>query len=105
MDEDVRKLLERGVTALEKLSEDDVITVETKPAVCPHCEKMNPNVRVQESEASGLLGEFLIQAHCLNCNNVFYAFPEMWSTMKTVGEAESIVEERAAQHGYNGREN
>ena len=98
--------MERGVSALEKIAadmdEDTVLKVETGPPVCPNCEKMNPNVRVHEAEATGALAEFLIQAQCLSCNKVFYALPYQWQTTKTVNEAELLMREKLDMTGMNG---
>lgn len=98
MDEEERGLLERGVSALERLADDPVLQLETGPPVCPHCEKENPVVRVEERAAQGKLGSWLLQAHCLNCNFVFYALPTQWETTKSIEEARMLVTERAEVH-------
>lgn len=100
MEPEVLTLLERGVAALEKLNEDPVIQMETGPPVCPHCGRVNPAVRVEESEASGLLAEFVIQCHCLHCNAVFFGIPLQWSCAKTLDEVKSVISERAEVAGY-----
>jgi hypothetical protein len=92
--------LERGVTALEKLSEDPVIDVPVKPPVCPHCERMNPFVRVQESEANGPLFEFVIMCECLSCHNVFYAIAEGWNCIADISIVQQLISERAELAGY-----
>jgi hypothetical protein len=86
--------LERAASALELLAQDPVINVEVRPPVCPHCNTLNPVVRVEESAASGKLGEFVIQAHCVSCNNVFYSLPMQWDCVKTPDEARIVLEER-----------
>jgi hypothetical protein len=101
MDQSERELLERGVRAIERLAEDPVIQVETKPPICPHCETMNPNVRVQEHEADGRLAEFVIQAECLKCHKLFLAMPMQWEVVKTVEDARQLVNERNAQRGFD----
>ena len=95
------ELIELGVSALERLAEDPVIQMETGPPVCPHCETMNPEVRVQEGEASGPLAEFVIQAHCLRCNKVFYAVPIQWAVSTTVEEAGYLLQEKADLNGFD----
>lgn len=100
MDADVRKLLERGVVALEKLSEDPVIQMETGPPACPHCERVNPHVRVRESESNGLMAEIVERFECVHCRNVFYGIPLQWANVRSVEEAEIMVRERADAGGY-----
>jgi len=95
------ELIERGVRALERMAEDPVIQVETGPPVCPHCEKINPTVRVEETTATGALGEFIIQAHCTHCNHVFYAVPYQWAVSKTVSEAGQILKEKTEMTNVN----
>jgi len=106
MDTEQQRLLERGVNALEKLAADPVINIEVKPPVCPNCGKYNPHVRVQESEASGPLFEFVIMCQCLACNNVFYAVADTWNCLKTVDDVKLLIEERAGmvQYGDHSRE-
>jgi hypothetical protein len=101
MDRETRELLERGVAAIERLAEDPVIEVETKPPVCPHCEKINPNVRVQESEAEGKLAEFVIQAQCLNCHKPFFAIPMQWEVATSGEEVRQMISERIELRGFN----
>lgn len=100
-----QELLERGVSALERLAQDPVIEMETAPPLCPHCEKVNPVVRVQESEATGQMGEIVYQFHCVHCNQVFYAIPIQWDCVKTPNEAAGLLNERAEIRGFNSREN
>jgi hypothetical protein len=101
----MEELLERGVTALEKLADDEIeLKVETKPPVCPHCQQFNPEIRV-EINGTGSLVEFFIQAHCLSCNNVFYVLPYQWDTVKTVDEVRALTEEKVALGGYQSNGN
>lgn len=97
----MQELLERGVNALENLAKEPEIQVPAFPAVCPHCEHMNPVVHVNESEQSGKLAEFVIQARCLMCNQSFFALPMQWICVATVGEAEIAEKERALRSGYS----
>lgn len=97
----LEKLLERGVLAFERMADDPVIQMETKPPVCPHCEKMNPSVRVQESEAEGKLAEFVIQAQCLYCHKPFFAIPVQWEVASSVEEVRQMISERAELRGFN----
>lgn len=94
------KLGDRIASALEKLGEDPVIEAQVKPPVCPHCEQLNPHVRVQESEASGPLFEFVILCECLRCHNVFYAIADGWTCLINTREVASVIEERAELAGY-----
>lgn len=93
--EKLEGLLERGVSALEALAQDPVIEMQTGPPVCPHCETINPKVRVSEHEDSGRMGGFVIRMHCLHCNEVFYSIPMQWACVKTTDEAAQVMEERA----------
>jgi hypothetical protein len=103
VDRRYEELLERGVNALERLAEDPVIQIETGPPVCPFCDTMNPSVRVEESSSSGPLVEFVIQAHCLHCNQVFYAVPYQWVCTKTTEEAGEAIQEKVKLGGYEGQ--
>lgn len=86
--------LERIAAATERLAEDPVIHVESGPPVCPFCERMNPEIRVSESENRGPLGEYVLQAQCLSCNEIFYAIPQMWLTVRTTDEVRTELEDR-----------
>lgn len=101
MDHETRELLRRGVKALEALAEDPEIRVEVHPPVCPHCEQVNPVVKVKESEAEGQLAEFVIRAQCKNCGNEFYALPFQMDCVQTITEAQELVQERMEIGGYN----
>jgi hypothetical protein len=98
-------LAERAVLALEELAKDPVIQVETSPPICPHCEQMNPVVKVRESEAEGPLAQFIIRATCLQCGNDFLALPYQMDCVKTATEAAELLNERVQSSGFNGREN
>lgn len=98
---ELMQLLERGVVALENLSKEPEIQIPAFPAVCPHCETMNPPVQVNESEGTGKLAEFVLKTQCLMCSQVFYALPMQFICVKTVREAEIANKERAEHLGYN----
>lgn len=102
MDSELQELLVRGVEAIERLAQDPVIELETSPPVCPHCEQMNPLVRVAEKEAQGKLGGFVIQCHCLHCNNVFYAIPFQYGCVREIEDVRQLQAERAELSGLNG---
>jgi len=102
MDSEERELLRRGVTALEKLAEEPTIDIEVAPPLCPNCGITDPTVRVSEHEAQGKLAGFVIQCHCLNCNNVFYAIPSQFFCVKDVEEVRQFQLERAGTNGVNG---
>lgn len=93
-------LLARGVEALEKLSDDPVIDVPVKPPICPNCERMNPFVRVRESEATGPLFEFVILCECMSCNEIFYALAEGWNCLADIEQLKILISERAELAGY-----
>jgi bacterioferritin-associated ferredoxin len=96
--------LERAANALELLAQDPVIHVEVRPPECPHCQTRNPKVRVEESAATGKMGEFVIQAHCTHCNEIFYGLPLQWDCVRTTDEAREILAEREelSEFDFNG---
>lgn len=94
-DELLQEYLERGISALESLAQDPEIKVETFPPVCPHCEMMNPVIRVEEEISEGPMGEYVLLANCGNCKNNFYAIPFHWDAVKTLEEAMEVARERA----------
>jgi len=96
-------LLERIAVGVEKLGEDMVINVETKPPHCPTCQKVNPNVTVSDKEATGDLAGFVIQARCNHCHNVLYALPIQWECFQTVEEIAEAMKERDELSGLNQR--
>jgi bacterioferritin-associated ferredoxin len=101
MDRRLENLLERGVDALEKLAQDEFeFQVETKPPVCPHCDTINPTVRVSESTTQGRLAEFVIQAFCTNCNNIFYVIPLQSDCVKTQEDARNVISDKLRIGGY-----
>lgn len=102
MDRQLYELLQRGVEAIERLSEDPVIQVETMPPVCPHCDEMNPNVSVNDTAGQGPLAEIVIKATCLNCNKEFIAMPMQMEMATTISEATEIMAERMQQRGLDG---
>lgn len=97
----VFEVLVRIAEGVEKLSEDIVINAEFKPPVCPHCERMNPNVTVADKEATGDLASFVIQARCNHCQHVIYAMPTMWETFREVEELREAMSERDEASGIN----
>lgn len=108
MERRVEELIERGVAALEKLADDEIqIQVETKPPVCPHCETVNPNVRIEEATGQGPMIEHFTICHCLHCNKVFYAIPVQTECVKTPQDARAVIEEKMqiGGYGFNGKNN
>lgn len=101
MEPEMKELLTRGIEALENLAKEPEIQIPAFPAVCPHCEEMNPVVQVAESEAAGKLGEYVIKAKCMMCNHTFYALPMQWICVGSVEEAQEADKERAEHSGYN----
>lgn len=94
------ELLERMTVAIERMAEDPVIQMETGPPVCPHCERMNPVIRVEESGGVGLMAEFVIKARCQHCNGTFYAIPLQFQTTVRLTEVPEILEARKELGGY-----
>jgi RNase P subunit RPR2 len=104
VDSETRELARRLVKAVENLAEDPEIQVEVHPPVCPHCEQINPAVKVRETEAEGQLAEFVIRAQCMNCGNEFYALPFQMDCVSSLVEAQELMQERMELGGYNGGE-
>lgn len=97
--------LDRIADALERLGDDPVIQMETGPPVCPHCERMNPNVDVEESGGSGPLSEFVIRATCLHCNNVFYCLIMQWQTVAEISQIQPLMDQLKELSGYGNNGN
>lgn len=100
MEPELKALLERGVVALEKLNDEPVFQVETKPPVCPHCERVNPVVFTREDEGTGNMAEIVYRFECQHCKNIFFAIPIHWEAVKSTMEAEALVRERIDVGGY-----
>jgi len=88
------------------MAEDPVIEMETGPPNCPHCDRVNPVIRVEESGGTGLMAEFVIQARCEHCGNTFYALPMQWQCVQRLTQINEILEARkeVAGYGNNGNE-
>ncbi len=97
----VNQILERIAVGVEKLGEDIVIEAESKPPVCPTCGRMNPNVTVQDKEATGDLASFVIEARCNHCQHVLYAMPILWECFATVEELRDAMRERDELSGIS----
>jgi|SRR5215831_10677080 len=107
MDKRTEELIERGVAALEKLASEEIeFQVQTKPPVCPHCNYINPNIRVEEATGSGPMVEHFTQAHCLHCHKVFWIIPLQYESVKSQMDARAVIEEKIQLGGYerNGQE-
>lgn len=95
------QLLERIAVGVEKLNEPMVINAESKPPVCPNCQRVNPNVTVSDKEATGDLAGFVIQARCNHCQQVLYAMPVLWETFREVSELKEAMAERDELSGLS----
>jgi hypothetical protein len=94
VDRELKILLERIADGIEHLAEDPIINIEAGPPVCPFCETRNPRISTRESEASGPLGEYIVQCQCDKCGEIFYGLPTMWVCLRTIDE---VREEIAAR--------
>jgi len=97
-----RSLIERLVVAVEKLSEDQVLEIESGPPICPHCDTFAPDVTVEETTGTGPLSEYLVKPTCRSCGNQFYAVPIEWALFTTYQEAEAEVKTRREVFSVNG---
>jgi hypothetical protein len=102
LDTHTRELLQRGVSALERMAEDPVINLEIGIPACPHCETVNPIVMVRESEAAGRLAEAVFQCTCQSCHQTFIAMPVQWFCARDTDEAAAYRQEHEMQ-GATGR--
>ncbi len=69
---------ERLVAAVEKLNETPVLEVEAGPAVCPHCNTMNPVVTVEDTEGEGKMEDIILEFGCMACGHSFLGVPNGW---------------------------
>lgn len=92
------EMLERAVTALERLAQDPVIEIEAAPPACPHCGQFNPTVTV-EKDTDGPLGECVLQARCGSCGRGFFALPITWEMAISPDEVRQAMAERAELNG------
>jgi hypothetical protein len=97
---DERKLLERGVTALEKLAEDPVLEIESGPPICPFCNNV-PEIEIAEDQGEGPLALYVIAPTCMHCKNRFYAVPIEWAIFTTIEDAQGELDKRAEVFGLN----
>ena len=96
----LEETLNRIAVACERMAEDPVVEMETGPPACPHCDRMNPVIRVEESGGTGLMAEFVIQAKCEHCGNTFYALPLQYQTVGRLTQINEILEARKELAGY-----
>jgi hypothetical protein len=101
MDRELRQLVERGVKAVERLADDPVINIEAAPPICPHCNRMNPTVKV-EQDSDGPLAECVLVARCQSCNQLFYAVPVTWHMFITQDDVMREFQERAEMMSNGG---
>jgi hypothetical protein len=71
-------ILERTAKAQEDLirlatEEREVGETMIEPPFCPHCGRLNPAIRSEGGR--GDFNEYILIAHCENCNNTFLAVP------------------------------
>lgn len=101
---ELRDTLERIAVGIERLAEDPVIQMETAPPNCPHCERMNPTISVEESGGTGPMAEFVIRAKCSYCNEIFFALPIQWECVQEISHLEKLLEaqKELTGHGPNG---
>lgn len=95
---DERKLLERGVAALEKLAEDPVLQIESGPPVCPFCNTI-AEVEIQEDQGEGPLAIYVIKPTCLHCHNSFFAVPLEWAIFTNHEDTQTEIKKRAEVFG------
>lgn len=99
----VEELLVRGVSALEKIADEPIMQTEGGPPACPHCNSLNPRVRIAASdEAVGPFVQFFVPMRCESCGKVFHAVPLEWANFTEIDEAKAELTRRAAILNGNG---
>ena len=88
------RLLERLVVGVERLAEDPVVEIESGPPICPHCNRVNPIVDVNEGGGRGRLYECFIVARCAGCHEEFYVVPMHIETFTSKAELEEEILKR-----------
>jgi hypothetical protein len=97
------ELLERGVTALEKIAEEPVLQTEGGPPICPHCNTLNPAVEIAAAgKSSGPFIEYYVPMRCLECDKSFFAVPLEWATFVTMHDLKDEIQRRAGVLSGNG---
>lgn len=97
------RVLQRGADALERLAETPIIETEGGPPICPHCNTLNPEIKIPAAgESVGLLGLYALEAFCNTCNNVIFAVPIEWAMFQSVEGAEEELQRRAGILNGNG---
>jgi hypothetical protein len=99
----MEELLERAVSALERLAQDPIVEIEAGPPVCPACGAFNPQVTITEGEATGPMFEYFAQVTCNSCQQRFYALPDVWRMFLRREElTQEILERRELLNVNNG---
>jgi len=101
LDPELKSYLERLARGIEALAEDPMLQMEARLPHCPYCKTMNPSVRTQDVGGEGRIGEFIVQAHCTVCNEVFYGLPFQWDCVRSPEEAKAVISERSSMNVGN----
>lgn len=97
----LEELLERIASGVEKLANDPEIEIDSGPALCPACGKLNPIVDMPSSEGGrGPLAEIAIEAQCTHCGHNLYAVVESYSMHQHREQAVAEIKERAASYNH-----
>lgn len=97
----LEELLERIAEGVEKLASDPEIEIESGPALCPTCGRLNPTVDMPGSEGGrGPLAEIAIEAQCTHCGHSMFAVIESYSMHKSREQAVQEIKERAASYDH-----
>jgi hypothetical protein len=101
LDPELKSYLERISKGIENIAEEPVLKMEFSPPACPHCKTLNPDVRTHDAGGEGDLQQYVVQAHCTHCNQVFFGLPFSWDCVKTAEEAQNVISERSNMHVGN----
>lgn len=69
----------RIAEGIEKLNDSPVLEVESGPALCPHCQTINPVVIIEDTEGRGHMAELVMECQCCHCSKTFYGRPMNWA--------------------------
>jgi len=72
------ELLERIAVGIEKLGDEPEFEIPTAPPVCPHCGKLNPTIKTDDSAGTGPMGDIFMEVTCMNCSHSWFAVPQGW---------------------------
>lgn len=95
------ELLERGVTALEKMVDEPALEIQWEPGppICPSCGNFNPSVTLPPGESeTGRLGELFLEVRCGECGSTIYAVIDSYSMHQGIETARAELQNRKEEY-------